>query len=79
MLGVLMFLMLYFLKVETSEHQSIGKISEWSKLALKLQDDKRIDDLLLYDPLVGKSKLELVDKYYEIAAKPVQGMYSFFC
>ena len=40
---------------------------------LKSQDDERISDILDKSGLDEKSKLEVIDKYYEIAAKPIQG------
>ena len=53
--------------------KDVDNISKWSKFVLKSQDDERISDILDKSGLDEKSKLEVIDKYYEIAAKPIQG------
>ena len=55
-----------------SEHK-IAKISEWSKSIIQSQDDERLNEILDKSRLNSKTKMEVIDKYYEIAAKPLQG------
>ena len=55
-----------------SEHK-IAKISEWSKSILQSQDNERLNEILDKSRLDSKIKMEVIDKYYEIAAKPLQG------
>ena len=57
--------------------QKIAKTSEWSKSILKSQDDERLNDILEKSRIDSKSKMEVIDKYYETAAKPIQGKYIF--
>ena len=57
--------------------QKIAKISEWSKSILKSQDDKRLNEILDKSRIDSKSKMEVIDKYYETAAMPIQGKYMF--
>ena len=54
-----------------SEHK-IAKI-EWSKSILQSQDDERLNEILDKSRINSKSKMEVIDKYYETAAKPLQG------
>ena len=53
--------------------QIVGKTSEWSKSILKSQDDERLNEILDKSRIDSKSKMEVIDKYYEIVAKPLQG------
>ena len=53
--------------------QKIGKTSEWSKSILKSQDDDRLNEILDKSRIDSKSKMEVIDKYYETAAMPIQG------
>ena len=55
-----------------SEHK-IAKISEWSKSILQSQDDKRLNEILDKSRIDSKNEMEVIDKYYETAAKPLQG------
>ena len=57
--------------------QKIAKTSEWSKSILKSQDDKRLNEILDKSRIDSKSKMEVIDKYYETAAMPIQGDYTF--
>jgi hypothetical protein len=57
--------------------QKIAKTSEWSKSILKSQDDERLNEILDKSRIDSKSKMEVVDKYYETAAMPIQGRYIF--
>ena len=53
-----------------SEHK-IAKISEWSKSIIQSQDDERLNEILDKSRLNSKTKMEVIDKYYETAAKPL--------
>ena len=53
--------------------QKIAKTSEWSKSILKSQDDERLNEILDKSRIDSKSKMEVIDKYYETAAMPIQG------
>ena len=57
--------------------QKIDKTSEWSKSILKSQDDDRLNEILDKSRIDSKSKMEVIDKYYETAAMPIQGDYTF--
>ena len=57
--------------------QKIAKTSEWSKSILKSQDDERLNEILDKSRIDSKSKMEVIDKYYETAAMPIQGDYTF--
>ena len=58
----------------TDGHQcQITKISEWSKSILQSQDNERLNEILDKSRLDSKIKMEVIDKYYETAAKPLQG------
>ena len=54
--------------------QKIVKTSEWSKSILKSQDDERLNEILDKSRIDSKSKMEVIDKYYETAAMPIQGI-----
>jgi hypothetical protein len=54
--------------------QKIAKTSEWSKSILKSQDDERLNVILDKSKIDSKSKMEVIDKYYETAAMPIQGI-----
>ena len=58
--------------------QKIAKTSEWSKSILKSQDDERLNEILEKSRIDSKSKMEVIDKYYETAAKPIQGKYILY-
>ena len=51
----------------------IAKISEWSKSILQSQDDERLNEILDKSRIDSKIKMEVIDKYYETVAKPLQG------
>ena len=55
--------------------KKIAKTSEWSKSILKSQDDERLNEILDKSRIDSKSKMEVIDKYYETAAMPIQGTY----
>ena len=55
-----------------SEHK-IAKISEWSKSILQSKDDERLNEILDKSRIDSKIKMEVIDKYYETVAKPLQG------
>ena len=57
--------------------QKIVKTSEWSKSILKSQDEGRLNEILDKSRIDSKSKVEVIDKYYETAAMPIQGDYTF--
>ena len=57
--------------------QKIVKTSEWSKSILKSQDEGRLNEILDKSRIDSKSKMEVIDKYYETAAKPIQGEYIY--
>ena len=57
--------------------QKIAKTSKWSKSILKSQDDERLNEILDKSRIDSKSKMEVIDKYYETAAMPIQGEYIF--
>ena len=50
----------------------IARISKWSELMLKSQDNERINQIFDKSGIKIKSKMEVIDKYYEIVAKPLQ-------
>ena len=60
----------HFCKVDEN---NIAKISEWSKFFIKSQDEKRMKAILEKSEINEQSKMEMLDKYYESAAKPLQG------
>ena len=57
--------------------QKIAKTSEWSKSILKSQDEGRLNEILDKSRIDSKSKMEVIDKYYETAAMPIQGDNTF--
>ena len=56
------------------DENNIAKTSEWSKNFLKSQDMKRIKTIIKKSGINEQSKAEMLDKYYETAAKPLQGI-----